>query len=143
MTAPVNDRFYRRRVLSSALLLIAALHAMRTSAGRRYAEVYHDLRVHLGGSPAPPQELMIRRVAALTGEVCPAVEDCNTATTPTGRAKKPVPVTAYAPKEGPSPSEGQAASCVGALPNSSILRLAVLLAVVFPTFVGNFSKTMV
>lgn len=38
---------------------------MRTSAGRRYSEVYYDLREHCGNAPTAPQELLIRRIAAL------------------------------------------------------------------------------
>lgn len=38
---------------------------MRTFAGRRYGEVYHDMVAHCGGNPSAPQEVMIRRIAAL------------------------------------------------------------------------------
>jgi len=38
---------------------------MRTSDGRRYNEIYHDLIAHCGGSPSAVQELLIRRAAAL------------------------------------------------------------------------------
>lgn len=38
---------------------------MRTSAGRRYSEVYYDLVAHCGGNPTAPQELLIRRISAL------------------------------------------------------------------------------
>lgn len=38
---------------------------MRTTGGRRYRELCYDLAAHVGGTPTPTQEAIIRRAAGL------------------------------------------------------------------------------